>query len=697
MRAPVLVEIGCEEIPARIIASAAADLRERIVAVLDQASIEHGSAREWGGARRLAVRIEDVADRTPDREEQVLGPPAGAAFAPDGSPTPAAAGFARKHGILPSALERMPTDKGLYCGFRRRVEGRRLHDVLAAELPSTVAAMPFPKSMRWGEGTWRWVRPVHWIVALYGSEVIPVELFGVQAGRASRGHRFLAPGAVEIEHADRYLDRLREARVVADPAERRSLLLGRLRETAAAEGGALVEDEKLLAEVSDLVEWPSVVLGRFDEAFLDLPREILATALRRHQKAFCVERDGRLAPLFLTAANTDGDPAGHVRRGNEWVVGGRLQDARFFWGEDRKLPVQARLAALRNLAFHEKAGSYAEKAARTAELARAVGEAVGLGRETVEAAEGAARLAKADLVSGIVGEFPELQGIAGGLLLRHEGAPEPVWRAVYEHYRPEGADDPLPETETGSVVSIADKLDKVARMLEAGEAPTGSRDPYGLRRAANGIFRILLERRWSLPVAEVCRLGGGAEPLAAFLAERLESFLRDRGFTAHEVRAVLRAARDRLPPWPLADIEERLEALRAVRQRADFDRLVELTRRVENIRSKADGDFLRRTESVSGSHDYRERAAPAVRLRALLGEVGPAIERASREGDYVRVASLLAQFVEPVEAFFQQVLVLDPDDLDATRHRLGLMSKLHEVLTRYFDLTELPGEAGRKP
>ncbi len=696
MRAPLLVEIGCEEIPARVISSAAADLRERIVAVLDQASIEHGGAREWGGARRLAVRIEEVADRTPDREEQVLGPPASASFAADGSLTPAGAGFARKHGISRSALERIPTDKGVYCGFRRRVDGRPLRDVLAAGLPPTVAAMPFPKTMRWGEGTWRWVRPVHWVVALYGDEAIPVELFGVRAGRVSRGHRFLATGAVEIEHADRYLDRLREAKVIVDPAERRSRLLGRLREAAAAEGGALVEDERLLAEVSDLLEWPSVILGRFDEAFLDLPREILATALRRHQKAFCVERDGRLAPIFLTAANTDGDPAGHVRRGNEWVVGGRLQDARFFWGEDRKLPLEARLAALRDLAFHERAGSYAEKAERTAALARAIGEAIGLPRETVEAAERAARLAKTDLVSGIVGEFPELQGIAGGLLLRHEGAPEPVWRAVQEHYRPEGPDDPLPQTEAGSVVSAADKLDKVARLLELGEVPTGSRDPYGLRRAANGIFRVLLERRWNLPVTDLCRLGGGAEPLAEFLAERLDSFLRDRGFTAHEVRAVVRAARDRLPPWPLADIEARLEALRAVRERADFDRLVELTRRVENIRSKADDDLLRRTESAPGSLGYRERAPAALRLAELLGRAGPAMERASGEGDYVRVAALLAQFVEPVETFFQQVLVLDPDDLDATRHRLGLMSNLHEVLTRYFDLTELPGEAGRK-
>lgn len=697
MRAPLLVEIGCEEIPARVIRQAALDLRDRVVAVLDQSAIEHGGAREWGGARRLAVRVEEVTDRTAHREELVLGPPASAAFGADGSLTPAAVGFARRHGVPPNALERIPTEKGLYCGFRRRVEGRSLREVLAAGLPPAVAAMAFPKTMRWGDGSWRWVRPVHWLVVLHGSEVIPIELFGVRAGRASRGHRFLAAGPVPIEHADGYLDRLREAGVVVDPAERRSRLLARLREAAAAERAALVEDDKLLCELSDLVEWPSAILGRFDEAFLDLPREILATALRRHQKAFCAERDGRLAPIFLTAANTNGDPSGHIRRGNEWVVGGRLQDARFFWTEDLKVRVDARFAALRDLAFHEKAGSYAEKAARTAELARAIGEAVGLRPELVEAAERAARLSKADLVSGIVGEFPELQGIAGGLLLRHEGAPESVWRAVYEHYRPEGPDDPLPETETGSVVSVADKLDKVARMLELGEAPTGSRDPYGLRRAANGILRILLERRWSVPMDRLLRLGGGADALAEFFGERLESFLRDRGFTAHEVRAVVRAARRRLPPWSLPDIEARLAALRAVRERTDFDRLVELTRRVENIRSKADSELLQRVESVRGPGSYRERAPAAVRLEELLGEARPEIEGAACEGDYVRVAAVLARFVQPVEAFFRDVLVLDPGDLDATRARLTLLSNVHEVLTRYFDLTELPGEAGRKP
>ncbi|HKQ62344.1 MAG TPA: glycine--tRNA ligase subunit beta, partial [Candidatus Polarisedimenticolaceae bacterium] len=362
--APLLLELGCEEIPARMIATAATDLAARVVAILDRAKLPHGPVQAWGGTRRLSVHVAEVAARVADERKLLLGPPAAAAFGADGTPTPAAIGFARKQGIDPATLGRVETDKGSYAGVERVVLGRSLGELLAEGLPAAVAAMSFPKTMRWGTGAHRWVRPLHWLAALHGGEPLPLELFGVRAGRVSNGHRFLAPGPVDVAHADGYAAALRAAYVVIDPAERRRLLEERLAQAAARVGGALVPDAELLDEVADLVEWPGVVVGRFDPDFLDLPREILVTTLRHHQKSFCVQTSSGLSNSFLAVANTDRDPAGHVQRGNEWVVSGRLADARFFWDEDRKRPLADRLEELAKVAFHARLGSYREKAQR---------------------------------------------------------------------------------------------------------------------------------------------------------------------------------------------------------------------------------------------------------------------------------------------------------------------------------------------
>ncbi len=696
MQAPLLIEIGCEEIPARVIAGASSDLRDRIVAVLDQAGFTHGPAAAWGGSRRLAVRVDSLGGRQPDREEQVLGPPAGAAFGPDGSPTPAATGFARKHGVDPSVLQRIETDRGVYSGFRRSVPGRKVGEVLAAGLPPSVAAMSFPKTMRWGDGRWRWVRPVHWVLALHAEEVLPIELFGVKAGGASRGHRFLAPGPVQVAHPDRYREALQTAYVVVEPAERRALLLSKLRAAAASERGQLVEDPALLEEVGDMIEWPGVAAGRFDGAFLGLPREILVTTLRHHQKSFCVESGGRLEPVFLSALNTDRDPRGHVRRGNEWVVTGRLEDARFFWDEDRKMPLAERLPQLKRVVFHQKVGTYAEKADRMERLARNLAVEVGLPPGDQKHAARAAQLAKCDLVTSLVGEFPELQGIAGGLLLREEGTPEAVWQAVYEHYRPTGPDDALPTTDVACVVSVADKLDAATTLLGAGERPTGSRDPYGLRRAANGILRILLERRWQLSVETLWRVDGSETALFPFLQDRLGHFLVERGYTSNETLTVLNTP-GTLSDYPIHDLVSRLDALRAIRKRTDFARLVELTHRAENIHKKGNQDLLGALKRTwQPNPGYRESDPIAVHLDELVRRLSTEIEHAAAAHQYEKVVALLSEFVIPVDRFFEKVLVMNPDDLDATQSRLGLLKRLHGVLTRYFDLRELAGEAARR-
>jgi glycyl-tRNA synthetase beta chain len=687
---PVLIEIGCEEVPARMVPRAAVDLERALVGLLDAASLGHGATTAWGGSRRIAVRCEGVAARQPDRDETLLGPPSRAAFGADGAPTQAAIGFAAKHGIDPRALVEMRTERGTYAGIQRRVAGRTLAEILAEQLPGAVQAMSFPKTMRWADGTLRWVRPVHWLVALHGAEILPISMFGVTAGRTSAAHRFLGAGPIVLAHADEYASALERGAVIADPARRRAELASTLDASARRLGGTLVPDPVLLDEVADLLEWPGVVGGTFDRAYLDLPREILVTTLRHHQKAFAIDAPGGgLVAGFLAVANTDRDTAGHVRRGNEWVVSGRLEDARFFWTEDRKVELAARGPALAGVAFHARAGSHADKAERTATLAGALARAIGLDPRRVDRAERAARLAKNDLVTGLVGEFPELQGIAGGLLLRAEGADEEIARAVYEHYRPAGPDDPLPETEVGAVVAVADKLDTIAALLGAGERPSGSKDPFALRRAGNGILRVLLARDWPLGLDALARLAGGSDALLAFLADRRSATFRDLAFTSNEIRAALRPNVDAAAlGWAAGDVRARLDALARVRGREDFRKLVQLTDRVDHILAQAGARPAGRA--------YRDEAEAARSLEQRIDRATGRLRELAQARAYGAIVDELATFIDPVERFFIDCLVLDPQNPEASAHRLGLLARLRELLTQDFDIRELAGEAGRK-
>ena len=699
-REPLLVEIGCEEIPARMIRRAAADLGASVEELLDRAGLEHGPRTEWSGPRRLAVRVESVDERQADRDEELLGPPAAAAFGADGAPTRAALGFAAKHGVDPARLERRRTERGDYVGFTRRVTGRTVGEILAEGLPSAVEGMAFPKNMRWGDGTRRWVRPVHWVVALHGERALPLELFGVTAGNASLGHRFLAAGPVVIPHADRYATALEAASVIVDPVERRRRLAAGLERAARELGGAPVPDPELLDEAADLVEWPGTVGGEFDARFLELPRELLVTTLRHHQKCFSVQDpQGGLRPAFVAVANTDRDARGHVRRGNEWVIGGRLEDARFFWGEDSKVPLVRRAGELAGVVFHAQLGSYADKARRTVEIAERLASHLALDPAAREHCREAAALAKVDLVTDTVGEFPELQGQMGGLLLAAAGASEAVARGVYEHYRPVTAEDDPPSTLVGSVISIADRLDTIVSMIGAGETPTGSRDPLGLRRASSAVFRVVLARDWPVSARDLARLGGAADgEVLVFLLERLRNFLRDAGYTPNEIQAVFRpnVGPEEGLVWPLGDILQRLEAIRTVRARRDFAQLADLTKRVDNILAKGEAVFAKAAREA-GRAGHHETSAAVTALEALVEEHGGTMGRLEVERRYTEAVDLLATFVQPVERFFDEVLVLDPDQPEATLHRRELLGRLRVVLTRCFDVRELAGQAERRP
>ncbi len=699
-REPLLLEIGCEEIPARMIEAAAIDLRERLLQILDQAALEHAGSQVWATPRRLTVRVEEVQARQPDREELVLGPPAAIAFGHDGATSAAALGFAAKQGIDPALLERRSTEKGEYAGFLRRVPGRTVGELLSRALPGAVAAMSFPKTMRWGDGTPRWVRPVHWVLALHGRTVLPLELFGIAAGDRSVGHRFLGAGPVVIGHADEYLTALERVHVLADPLERRRRLAVGLARAASELDGTLVGDPALVEEVADLVEWPGAVAGRFDGRFLELPRELLVTTLRHHQKCFSVQdARGELVAGFVAVANTDRDPGSHVRRGNEWVIGGRLEDARFFWSEDLAHPVAERTAELAGVLFHAKIGTYADKARRMAGIAAGLAELLALDGPTRQVCREAAALAKVDLVSGTVGEFPELQGRAGGLLLAAAGLSAPVARAVYEHYQPVGPDDAVPASVAGAVLSVADKLDTVSALVGIGETPTGSRDPFALRRATSAVLRTVIEKNWPLSLEDLSSLAGeGAGDLGQFLFDRFQNFLRDAGHSSNEIQAVFRPRVDPAAAldWPLGDIVARLQAIATVRQREDFARLADLTKRVDNILTKRAEEFEEAALGAGDRGEYQEPAAAAQALGRLIesrGQTTVELERARRYGETLDV---LAEFVEPVERFFEEVLVLDPSQPRATRHRRELLDGLRGLLTRCYDIRELAGQADRR-
>jgi len=692
----LLFEIGCEEIPARMIPSAAAELLRRMVELLDGAAIDHGIASAWGGSRRLAVMVEAVADRQPDIDELVLGPPAKIAFDDSGELTGAARGFAKKQGIDAAELKSIDSERGSYVGYRKQSAGKSLQEVLAEALPSAVAGIPFAKTMRWGDGSIRWVRPVHWTVALHGTTALSISMLGVQSGVESHGHRFLSDGPIEIRNAEEYRSRLAEAFVVVDPAERRERLQQRLVSAATERDGILLTDERLLDEVRDLVEWPGIVVGEFDKSHLTLPQEILKTTLRYHQKCFSVvDHDGATLPYFMAVANTDKDPGGHVQRGNEWVVNGRLEDARFFWNEDLKQPLSAKKEILSRVVFHAKAGTFGDKSRRMEALSSKLALESGLEPDGVAAVGHAAALSKLDLVTGTVGEFPELQGQVGGLLLKAEGEPEEVCDAVYQHYLPGGADDLLPMGKLAPYVAAADRLDSISALIQAGEAPTGSRDPLGLRRAATGLYRIALDQGWPFSVNQLASWSSDGELVAPFLADRFERFLKDVGFSSGEIRAALRPQIDAAGwrQWPLPQIDARLKALSSVRDRNDFEQLADLVKRVDNILQKNGPTFKK---AAADGASFVEGAAAALALRGAVDAADGRLDELIDNRDFMGVIDLLAEFVTPVESFFADVLVVDKQDSGATASRGQLIERLFELLTRCFDVRELAGQAQKK-
>jgi glycyl-tRNA synthetase beta chain len=705
--ADFLLEIGVEELPASYIAPALAQLESELKESFGELRLPFSDCATFSTPRRLAVLVTDLLARQADYEEEAMGPPWSAAYDKDGQPTKALVGFCKGKGVELADVRKVETAKGAYVAVTMKRAGR----TAAALLPETIAAivpgLAFPKSMRWLEGAnggasggadARFARPVRWVVALLGDEVLELELFGLRAGRASRGHRFLHPGEVTIASPTGYVEALATARVVVDPRLREQVFLEQAEALAKSAGGRLVEDRELVEINNDLIERPQALLGRFDASYLDLPREVIVTALREHQRYFAVEdTSGALLPAFVAARNGDDRNLEGIARGNAAVLRARLDDARFYWDTDLKKAPGERVDELTGIVWLEGMGSVRDKAERVRRLARFVAESWDASQ--VATVERAAMLAKTDLLSEMIGsgkEYASLEGVMGAYYAARHGEPEAVCAAIREHVRPRGAGDALPESAAGAALAIADRADSVAGSFVAGKIPSGSEDPYGVRRSANGVVRILLEQGRHLDLSALTTVAlagyaagrdGGAAPrsidaalpgkLEEFWGGRLATALSDRGYAYDESAAALSGTEGGADP---VDVERRAAALKRWRGNADFVPLVIGFKRVANILRAATEEPL----PFAGTSPDPVELALAGALHLASTEAEPHF--AAR--DYDRVLGVLLGLRAPIDTFFDGVMV-NVDDLDVRRRRLGLLAAVRALFDRGWDLSKV--------
>lgn len=706
-----LLEVGTEEIPDRMLAAGVAGLRDKMAAALEPLQIlaPGASWSTWCTPRRLTVAVGPVLPRQEDREEEVTGPPVRAALDAKGKPTKALEGFARGHGLRPDQVQRVQTPKGEYMGFRRTVAGRPAVELLAEAVAEVLPSLHFAKMMRWGSGSFRFVRPIRWIVALLGEETVSVEVAGVRSGRHSQGHRTLSSGAVLVSSPEAYVEALRDAGVLVDPQERRAVIEEGLARAAVEAGGEPLADQGLLDSVVALTEWPAVIHGSFAPEFLELPREVLVTVMRFHQHYFSVVRPGvdpeqpELLPAFLAAINQDGDGSGNIRRGNEWVLEARLADARFFWQEDRKRPLESRLPDLDRVIFQQKLGSYRSKVDRMVRLVERMGSRLELDPVLVGHAARAALLSKCDLPTEMVGEFPELQGVMGGIYARADGEPAPTAEAVYDQYRPAGAGDELPRGPAGRLVALADRLDTLAGYFLIGAEPTGARDPFALRRAGTGVVRILMAEPWFLSLdsaveeavqgySAVGDADDAVQRLRGFFAERTRQAFHAAGHRYDSVSAVLAVPYD-----ALRDAASRLEALTRLRAEPELEQaFLSLAAAHKRIRNLVDAEG-RETVDVGSLQE-----APEIELHRCLEEVHGELEKHLESRQYLPALKAVAGLRGALDGFLgasrdEGVLVMSPDPRQR-ENRLGLLRRAGELFSRIADFSEIvvEGETARQ-
>ncbi|MCL4852040.1 MAG: glycine--tRNA ligase subunit beta [Bryobacteraceae bacterium] len=652
MRLPFLLEIGTEEIPDWMIEPSLRDLAGSFSALLSANGLSGAAVAVEATPRRLTLRADRIPDRQPDSVEAISGPPKSAGDA-------AAAGFARKAGVSVQDLEVVTTPKGEYFQYKKRIEGRRTIDIFAGALPGLILGIPWPKTMYWtGKTGPRFIRPIRWLVSLLGKDVVPFEIAGVSSGNITSGHRRLGKKKIRITCRS-YPEMLRKNYVLLSADERREKIETEMAGLLEGTGLRVKKDAALLHTLAFMTEYPTPILGRFDESYLRLPEEVLVTVMRHHQRYFSVEdASGALAPHFIAVMNTSADPDGLVQAGNERVLKARFNDAAFFWTVDQQKKLRDRVGDLANVTFQAKLGSYKDKTERMVQLVRDLGGP--------EAAIRAAELSKCDLTTGMVKEFTELQGVVGGLYARAQGEGEDVALAIYEHYRPVSMEDAIPGSPDGQLVSLADKLETLRGCFGIGLIPTGSGDPFALRRAAQGVVRILVEGRCEFSLR---KLAAGDEKLLEFLLDRARYYFRDvKGFKYDEVNAVLAAGYD-----DLVDAASRLEAIQRVRPTENFEPLAASFKRIQNI--------LRQAGSSAGQEFRPEllEAGPERDLYEEFERVRSGVEEHRRGRAYLPALEAIASLRSKVDLFFDKVLVNAPDP-EIRRNRLAL---LHNLLTEF--------------
>ncbi len=693
-RRPLLIEIGTEELPPKALQRLMTAFRDDLAGALEEQRLQPQGVQAFATPRRLAVRIEAVDTRQADERIERLGPRLDAAQDADGNPTKAAEGFARSCGVSVEDLESVDTDKGPRLVWRGVQPGEAAEAIIPGLVETALGRLPIPKRMRWGSGEVEFVRPIHWTVALLGEAVIPGSILGIPTGRTTYGHRFHGRGrsGIDLPEAGVYEQLLEEqGRVVADFADRRRRVEAGVRQEAERAGGTPVGDEALLDEVTGLVEWPVALSGDFDQRFLAMPEEALISSMQGHQRCFPVRgAEGRLLASFITVANIDSRDPQQVRHGNERVIRPRLADAEFFWRQDRRLPLGERLEQLQHVVFHRRLGDLRARSERISRLAERVTGQIGA---DADAAGRAGLLAKCDLVTEMVDEFPELQGIMGGHYARADGEGEAVAAAIGAHYRPAFAGDALPHTPEGQAVSIADRIDTLVGIFAADGPPSADKDPFGLRRAAIGLLRCLIEGGHDLSLRELLDTAAGmiadecgvatdgiAEQVAGFCHERLRGYYAERGYAAEVFEAVAAVE----PASPL-DFHRRLAACSAFRERAEAQTLGEANKRIGNILRRAGLDPQTRPEAVAAGDEPAEQAL-AEALRGAWAEAQPCIEAA----DYGAALTALAGLHEPVDRFFTDVMVM-ADDEAVRQRRLELLGAVRHAFRAVADLSHLPG------
>ena len=682
MKRDLLLEIGTEEIPAGYLPPAISQLEDFARKELETRRVPFGKVKAYATPRRLVLHVADVAEAQESAVRQVLGPAKGVAFNPEGKPTKAAEGFARSQGVDVRDLKVVPTPKGEYVAAVREEESHPALGILSQFLPDLITSLHFPKFQRWGSSSLRFPRPIRWILCLFGSEVVPFNLEGIAAGRVTRGHRFMAPGPFEVEDVKDYFKVLRKGKIILDPEERRNLIRDAVLAAAREAGGNPVKEEGLLDEVVFLVEYPVVLRGGFEEKYLTLPQEVLTTSMRSHQRYFPVcDRSGKLLPHFVTVSNNKVRNGQVVVAGNERVLRARLEDAMFFFAEDLKVTLSRRVEDLKNVVFQEKLGTSFEKMERFSSLAREIAKKTA--PESLRDVRDVAFLCKGDLVTQMVGEFAELQGVMGKEYAIAEGKGPDVAQGILEHYYPRFSGDRTPGTVGGAIVSIADRLDTICGCFGIGITPTGTADPYGLRRHALGIIAILMDREWRIDLMDLMKrslklLKGKTDvpenkalaDLAEFFRGRLHNLMTGRGSRYDLVTAVLKEH------WgDPVDAAARIHALEEFSRQEGFADLVLSFKRVMNIipegfkgkvdpkllTHKAEKDLVESSEKVSGQ------------VKNLL-----------KGGEYSRALKTLANLKKPVDGFFDGVLVMDKDER-VKKNRLAILAAVSDLFAMVAD------------